>query len=69
MKLTIKRRIALLYTALTCALLAILLPIVYGSVSASLNLDIQARLDSAVAQCRRERDEKRRQRDELVLKA
>ena len=27
------------------------------------------RLDSAVAQCRRERDEKRRQRDELVLKA
>ena len=69
MKLTIKRRIALLYTALTCALLAILLPIVYGSVLASLSLDIQARLDSAVAQCRRERDEKRRQRDELVLKA
>lgn len=50
MKLTIKRRIALLYTALTCVLLAILLPIVYGSVSASLNLDIQARLNSAIAQ-------------------
>ena len=50
MKLTIKRRIALLYTALTCALLAILLPIVYGSVLASLSLDIQSRLDSAVAQ-------------------
>ena len=30
---------------------------------------ILSRLDSAVAQCRRERDEKRRQRDELVLKA
>ena len=30
MKLTIKRRIALLYTALTCALLAILLPMLLG---------------------------------------
>ena len=30
---------------------------------------ILSRLDSAVAQCRRERDEKRRQRDELGLKA
>lgn len=50
MRLTIKRRIMLLYTMLTTILLAILLPIVYGTVSASLNLDIQSRLDSAIAQ-------------------
>lgn len=50
MRLTIKRRIAALYTLLTLVLLVILLPIVYGTVSASLNLDIQSRLESAVAQ-------------------
>lgn len=50
MRLTIKRRIAALYTLLTVVLLAILLPIVYGTVSASLNLDIQSRLESAIAQ-------------------
>ncbi len=50
MRLTIKRRIMLLYTMLTTILLAILLPIVYGTVSASLNLDIQSRLGSAIAQ-------------------
>ena len=49
-RLTIKRRIMLLYTMLTTALLAILLPIVYGTVSASLNLDIQSRLNNAIAQ-------------------
>ena len=50
MKLTIKRRITLFYTVLSMVLLAILLPIVYGTVSASLNLEIQSRLSSAVAQ-------------------
>lgn len=46
MKLTIKRRIMLLYTLLTTILLGILLPIVYVTVSASLNLDIQSRLNN-----------------------
>lgn len=50
MKLTIKRRIMLLYTLLTTILLGILLPIVYVTVSASLNLDIQSRLNNAIAQ-------------------
>ena len=50
MRLTIKRRIMLLYTMLTTFLLAILLPIVYGTVSASLHLDMQSRLSSAIAQ-------------------
>lgn len=50
MRLTIKRRIMLLYTMLTTILLAILLPIVYGTVSASLHLDMQSRLSSAIAQ-------------------
>ena len=50
MRLTIKRRIMLLYTMLTIFLLAILLPIVYGTVSASLHLDMQSRLSSAIAQ-------------------
>ncbi len=49
-KLTIKRRIMLLYTMLSIVLLGILLPIVYGTVSASLNLDIQSRLSNAIAQ-------------------
>ena len=50
MKLTIKRCIMLLYTLLTTILLGILLPIVYVTVSASLNLDIQSRLNNAIAQ-------------------
>ena len=50
MKLTIKRRIMLLYTLLTTILLGILLPIKYVTVSASLNLDIQSRLNKAIAQ-------------------
>ena len=50
MKLTIKRRIMLLYTLLTTILLGILLPIVYVTVYASLNLDIQSRLNNAIAQ-------------------
>lgn len=47
MKLTIKWRIMLLYTLLTTILLGILLPIVYVTVSASLNLGIQSRLNNA----------------------
>ena len=35
---------------LTTILLGILLPIVYVTVSASLNLDIQSRLNNAIAQ-------------------
>lgn len=50
MKLSIKRRIMLLYTLFSLVLLAVLIPVVYGTVSASLSIDIRSRLENAIAQ-------------------
>ena len=69
-RLTLKRRIVLVYTLLSIILLAILLPIVYGTVSASLSLDIQSQLSSAIAEViisADDRDERFVLNDQVVL--
>lgn len=48
--LTIKERITLLYALLTALLPAVLLPVVYGAVSASLRREMDSQLRSAIAQ-------------------
>ena len=48
--LTIKGRITLLYALLTALLPAVLLPVVYGAVSASLRREMDSQLRSAIAQ-------------------
>ena len=48
--LTIKGRITLLYALLTALLLAVLPPVVYGAVSASLRREMDSQLRSAIAQ-------------------
>ena len=45
--LTIKGRITLLYALLTALLLVVLLPVVYGAVSASLRREMDSQLRSA----------------------